>query len=122
MVLETYGFGHRPPLPDELPEKRWLAYGSSITNGAFPGLHHNSYIYHAARIAGLDVLNHGISGSCLCDLGDLTTDLIHPSGYGHARMGRLLGDQLRRSTAIVRLLHREKSSARFEQLDAFKVF
>lgn len=194
--LETYGFGHRPPVADELPEKRWLAYGSSITHGASPGLHHNTYIYHAARIAGLDVLNLGLSGSCLCepemaaylanredyqiatlevgvnmratftpqdfrervsrlldgvcrpeagrkvflitvypnislpnldeaqrafstilrelhasgrwpglglveggsvldDPGDLTTDLIHPSDYGHARMGQLLGAQLR---------------------------
>lgn len=194
--LETFGFGHRPPTSDEVPARRWLAYGSSITNGASPGLHHNSYIYHAARIAGLDVLNLGLSGSCLCEPemtaylaeredyqiatlevgvnmrgafspqdfrervsclldgvcrpeagrrvflvtvypnisvpeldeaqrafstilrelhgsgrwpglglieggsvldnpGDLTTDLIHPSDYGHARMGQLLGERLR---------------------------
>jgi len=195
--LETFGGDCRPPLPDELPPLRWLAYGSSITNGASPGLHLSGYVYHAARAAGLDVLNQGLSGSCCCepeiaaylgrrtdahlvtlevgvnmrssvapgefrrrvaglldalyagdsrrrvalitpypnvstpahaeaqaafdrilrelhqssawpglhlidgsaildDPGDLTTDLIHPSDYGHARMGFRLGDELRR--------------------------
>jgi hypothetical protein len=192
--LETYGLPIRPPTASELPGARWLAYGSSITNGASPLQHINSYVYHAARVANLDVLNLGLSGSCLCepeiaeyignrddyqvltlevgvnmrrtvtpedfrnrverlldsvcksgrkvflvtifpniappeqdekqsafvkilrelhtsgrwsdlglieggsvldDLGDLTTDMIHPSDYGHARMGQLLGEQLR---------------------------
>lgn len=34
-------------------------------------------------------------GDVLDDLGDLTTDLIHPSDYGHARMGQFLGERLR---------------------------
>jgi hypothetical protein len=34
-------------------------------------------------------------GSVLDSPGDLTTDMIHPSDYGHARMGRNLGDLLR---------------------------
>lgn len=192
--LETFGHSVRPPLTEETPAQCWLAYGSSITNGAAASLHLNSYVYHAARAAGLDVRNLGLSGSCLCepevaeflgaqgdcpvftlevgvnmrgsvepedfrtrvegllekvhradrqvflvtvypnyapgDLerrqkaycealreihasgrwtglglieggsvldspGDLTTDLIHPSDYGHARMGRNLGDILR---------------------------
>ncbi|MFH1497106.1 MAG: GDSL-type esterase/lipase family protein [Verrucomicrobiota bacterium] len=192
--LETFGETRRPPTADETPARRWLAYGSSITNGASPGLHLNSYVYHAARIAGVDVLNQGLSGSCLCepavadylgtrddadivtleigvnmrmsftpeqfreraarlldavtakagrrvalvtafpniatpenaarqdafceilrklhasgrwpglelieggevldDIGDLSTDLIHPSDYGHARMGQRLGERL----------------------------
>ncbi len=29
--------------------------------------HLNSYVYHAARTANLDVLNLGLSGSCLCE-------------------------------------------------------
>ncbi len=192
--LETYGHPTRPPTPSEVPAIRWLAYGSSITNGASASLHLNSYVYHAARVSNMDVLNLGLSGSCFCepeiaeyignrddyqlltlevgvnmrrmvsaedfqsrverlldavckperkvflitvypnitlpeidqkqtvfskilrelhsngrwpdlglieggsvldDLGDLTTDLIHPSDYGHARMGQLLGEKLR---------------------------
>lgn len=65
--LETFGETSRPPAPGETPARRWLAYGSSITNGASPGLHLNSYPYHAARAAGLDVINQGLSGSCLCE-------------------------------------------------------
>jgi lysophospholipase L1-like esterase len=192
--LDTFGETRRPPAPEETPSRRWLAYGSSITNGASPGLHLNSYVYHAARTAGLDVLNQGLSGSChgepevaaylaarndvqlltiefgvnlrgsvspgefrrratalidavhgapdrrvalvtvfpnvatpehgttqdafsdilrelhasrrwpglalveggevLDDLGDLSADLLHPSDYGHARMGLRLGERL----------------------------
>ena len=65
--LETFGYAHRKPLPDELPSRRWLAYGSSITNGASPVSHLSSYVYHAARAADLDVLNLGLSGSCFCE-------------------------------------------------------
>jgi hypothetical protein len=65
--LDTYGFERRPPEPGELPSRRWIAYGSSITNGAAPTVHENSYIYHAARLASLDVCNQGLSGSCLCE-------------------------------------------------------
>ena len=62
--LDTYGYPHRPPTPEEVPAQTWLAYGSSITNGAAASIHHNAYIYHAARAAGLDVCNQGLSGSC----------------------------------------------------------
>jgi len=65
--LETFGYGHRAPTSDELPRHRWLAYGSSITNGASPASHLSSYVYHAARAADCDVLNLGLSGSCLCE-------------------------------------------------------
>ncbi len=65
--VDTYGYPRRPPHADELPSRRWIAYGSSITNGASPTVHHNSYIYTAARIAGLDVCNQGLSGACLCE-------------------------------------------------------
>ncbi len=34
--LETFGAPYRAPLREELPGRRWLAYGSSITNGASP--------------------------------------------------------------------------------------
>lgn len=65
--LDTYGYPTRPPHEDEVPASRWLAYGSSITSGAGATLHHNSYVYHAARRLGLDVMNQGLSGSCHCE-------------------------------------------------------
>jgi lysophospholipase L1-like esterase len=57
----------RAPLSTEMPARRWLAYGSSITNGASPTGHHLAYIYQAARHLGIDVYNQGLSGSCLCE-------------------------------------------------------
>lgn len=65
--LETYGFPVRPPQPAEVPRQKWLAYGSSITNGASPTGHHLSYLYHAARALGVDVFNQGLSGACHCE-------------------------------------------------------
>ncbi len=65
--VDTYGAPRRPPQPDEVPARRWLAYGSSITHGASPTVHHLSYIYHAARAAQWDVCNQGLSGSCRCE-------------------------------------------------------
>ena len=56
----------RAPLASEMPDTRWLAYGSSITNGAAPTGHHLAYIYQAARHLGADVYNMGLSGSCRC--------------------------------------------------------
>ena len=52
----------RPPLPDELPGTRWLAYGSSITNS-----HLDGYPHVAARRLGVDVANKGLSGACHCE-------------------------------------------------------
>jgi len=65
--LSTFGKPSRPPRPDELPAKRWLAYGSSITNGGNTSGHHLTYIYQAAHHLGIDVFNQGLSGSCLCE-------------------------------------------------------
>ena len=53
----------RAPLPSEMPSRRWLAYGSSITNGASPTGHHLAYVYHAARQLRADVYNMGLSGA-----------------------------------------------------------
>lgn len=67
MGLDTYQSPRRPPQPTEIPARRWLAYGSSITHGGAATVHHGAYVYHAARVAGLDVLNQGLSGSCRCE-------------------------------------------------------
>jgi lysophospholipase L1-like esterase len=65
--LDPYDGEVRPPRAEEVPAQSWVAYGSSITSGAGAVLHHNGYVYHAARRLGLDVCNLGLSGSCLCE-------------------------------------------------------
>ena len=59
--IDTAGEAIRPPDDGEKPRRRWLAYGSSITNTA-PG-----YVHHAARHLNVDVLNKGMCGSCFCE-------------------------------------------------------
>lgn len=57
--LETFGHAVRPPMPEELPKRRYLAFGSSITHSQWLG-----YPFHVGRIHGFDVLNKGLSGAC----------------------------------------------------------
>lgn len=66
-ALDTYGWPVRPPLADEEPAVRWLAYGSSITCGSACTVYTNAYISQAARRLGWDVLNKGLSGTCFCE-------------------------------------------------------
>ena len=65
--LDTFGHGVRPPLPEEVPAKKMLCYGSSITFGGDVHLASNVYVYQAARRLGIDVENKAIAGSCFCD-------------------------------------------------------
>lgn len=65
--LDTYGYGHRPLMEEEKPEISWAAYGSSITCGSVTTLYSNSYIEQAAVHLGYDVMNKGLSGSCMCE-------------------------------------------------------
>ena len=55
----------RPPLATELPKKKILAYGSSITHSACSVLYTNSYVYNVGRLTGTDVLCKGMGGNCL---------------------------------------------------------
>lgn len=57
----------RPPQPDELPHRRYLAYGTSITEGAAASASHTNYVAHVARNCGYDALNLGCSGSAYCE-------------------------------------------------------
>ncbi len=58
-AIDTFGHPVRPPEKNELPKKRYLAYGSSITHGSL-----NGYAAQAARRLKADLLNKGLSGSC----------------------------------------------------------
>lgn len=57
----------RPPAPDELPDRRYLAYGTSITEGAATSAPHLTYVERVARTLGYDALNFGCSGSAFCE-------------------------------------------------------
>ncbi|QLC34791.1 GDSL family lipase (plasmid) [Halarchaeum sp. CBA1220] len=57
----------RPPRDDELPGKRHLAYGTSITEGAAASALHTDYVSQVARENGYDALNLGCSGSAYCE-------------------------------------------------------
>jgi lysophospholipase L1-like esterase len=65
--VDTFGHALRPPTPGETPARTWLAYGSSITFGANTLHSPNAYVQHAAHLLGVDVLNKGLPGSCLCE-------------------------------------------------------
>lgn len=65
--LDSYGHEVRPPLADEIPARTWLAYGSSITFGGNVLFAPNAYVQRAALILGVDVLNKGLPGSCMCE-------------------------------------------------------
>lgn len=65
--LETFGYPVRAPLTSEIPKRRILCYGSSITNGASPTLYHLSYVQQAARHLKADLFNQGLSGACWCE-------------------------------------------------------
>ncbi|MGF7143466.1 hypothetical protein HNQ56_001889 [Anaerotaenia torta] len=65
--IDTFGFPIRPPRKEEKPDTLWAAYGSSITCGSVSALYSNSYVNQAAIRLNYDILNKGLSGSCLCE-------------------------------------------------------
>lgn len=57
----------RPPTDDELPDRRLLAYGTSITEGASASAAHLTYVARLARAVGVDSLNLGTAGTAYCE-------------------------------------------------------
>ncbi|MFC4987813.1 SGNH/GDSL hydrolase family protein [Saliphagus infecundisoli] len=57
----------RPPRPEELPDRRYLAYGTSITEGEAPSAEHLTYASQTARRLGADLVNLGSCGTAYCD-------------------------------------------------------
>ena len=56
----------RPPYPSELPEKTYLAYGSSITHGSLAMHNADTYAVRLSEYFGCDYLNLGFAGNaCL---------------------------------------------------------
>ncbi len=67
--IDLLGSSIAPPLPEQKPRLRWLAYGSSITHGYTPVTRQQCYVAITARLLGVDALNLGQSGSCFCETG-----------------------------------------------------
>ncbi|WP_282936493.1 GDSL-type esterase/lipase family protein [Paenibacillus sp. RC67] len=65
--IDALGHEVRPPYKLEEPSLAFVAYGSSITQGAGALSHYNSYVQQAARRLEVDALNLGLSGSCHCE-------------------------------------------------------
>jgi lysophospholipase L1-like esterase len=57
----------RPPAASEVPDVRYLAYGTSITEGAKATATHLNYVSRVAQRRGYDALNLGCSGSAYCE-------------------------------------------------------
>ena len=57
----------RPPRREEVPETRYLAYGTSITYGVAATGPHLTYPALVARRLGLDAINLGSSGTAFCE-------------------------------------------------------
>ena len=53
----------RLPTPEELPARRYLAYGTSITHGSAATAMHLGYVAQAARRLRADLINLGVGGS-----------------------------------------------------------
>ena len=57
----------RPPAAAELPELTMLSYGTSITHGSVATAFHLTYVAQAAWRLGVDLVNLGVGGACLCE-------------------------------------------------------
>ena len=55
------------PTADQLPQKTYLAYGSSITHGSLCLIQPDSYVFRTAQALGVDYLNLGFAGNALME-------------------------------------------------------
>lgn len=65
--IETFGNPVYPPKEAEKPQKKWLAYGSSITMGGNAENYQNCYAALTARLLNVDIFNKSTAGSCFID-------------------------------------------------------
>ena len=57
----------RPPDAAELPDLTMLSYGTSITHGSVATAFHLTYVAQTAWRLGVDLVNLGVGGACLCE-------------------------------------------------------
>jgi hypothetical protein len=102
----------RPPSDEEKPSLRMLAYGTSITHGAFASAPHLTYAAQTAWRLKADLVNLGVGGSCVCEPEladyiagrrdwDFATLCLSVNMLGH---GYTAGDFRRRASYFVRRL------------------
>ena len=66
-IHDINGTGIRPPEPGEVPKLRYLAHGTSITQGMLATYASLGYAHQAAWRLGADFINLGMGGSCFCE-------------------------------------------------------
>lgn len=64
---EVEGQNVRPPEPEDLPARRYLAYGTSITHGFDAEGPHLTYVAQTAWHLKADLINLGLGGSAHCE-------------------------------------------------------
>lgn len=67
VVLHDVSGEVRPPRVESVPDRRYLAYGTSITQGLVATEDHLTYVSQTARRLGADLINLGTSGSAYCE-------------------------------------------------------
>ena len=67
ILHDIKGKGISPPNPEDLPEIKYLAYGTSITHGFDCEGPHLSYVAQTAWHLGADLINLGVGGACHCE-------------------------------------------------------
>jgi lysophospholipase L1-like esterase len=84
-----------------VPDVRYLAYGTSITEGAKATATHLNYVSRVAQRRGYDALNLGCSGSAYCEgvLAEYIArrndwDVLHPGDEGMQTIGAGLARHL----------------------------
>lgn len=79
----------RPPLRSEVPKKRFMMYGSSITHGSLACASNLTYLAQIGRRLNSDFYSFGIAGSCLmerevCDYLSEQDNEINPRSWDFA--------------------------------------
>lgn len=79
----------RPPLPSEVPKKRFMMYGSSITHGSLACSSNLTYLAQIANRLNCDFYSYGFAGSCLlerevCDYISEQSNTINPRSWDFA--------------------------------------
>lgn len=67
ILHDIKGIGLRPPHADEVPAVRYLAYGTSITQGFDCEAAYLNYAAQTAWHLRADLINMGVGGSCFCE-------------------------------------------------------
>lgn len=79
----------RPPMPSEVPKKRFMMYGSSITHGSLACSSNLTYLAQIGTRLNCDFYSYGFAGACLlepevCDYISEQSNTINPRSWDFA--------------------------------------